>query len=563
MPQSGMADPKQCFRTDGSYNFKQRENWDYRHGYEFMSGMLGEADHKAEKARRKKLGTVDMPAPPIPLDTSMIDTIEKTASHIHSSQEPKVFERLIQERNKGKPGWSFMEEEGEGHDYFEFVKHCLERQVQPRPLAEKARKVQADRNVKQANTKSNAMAAGDVGMAAPVKEAKFMPGELMEVLGLKNKADYNGKIVRIIRYHKDVDRYEAIFEGGRYNTIVVKLREDNLMYTSVTEKEVKANQEAIPEGEIPNGTKVMVHSLQSEGARWMNGQNGVIVQWDKEGERYEVRLENTVGIKKVKPANIKPQLPEGWEEHFDEHLGKHYYLHVKSEKVTWKHPSFANTRASMGKVVEKMDGDLEEFDEETGKRSSKVDKEHTHYTVDDEEEGEGGFNLQALVAKVAEKEEKRLAAEDAGEDVEDSEEDGMHKVVKKRKKHKKSKITVEDVQEKVTQLLDQTMVNRATMKKDFTLLEGNFIALKEMDPVIERLEGSIEMDDEPEEEIMRAAFEVMLGGLDKACKLLDQLLNTKLQLVETNRIVDRIQAPTDSAICHGSNRSQAFWQMEL
>ncbi len=30
------------------------------------------------------------------------------------------------------------------------------------------------------------------------------------------------------------------------------------------------------------------------------------------------------------------------------------------------------------------------------------------------------------------------------------------------------------------------MVNRATMKKDFSLLEGNFIAVKEMVPIIER-----------------------------------------------------------------------------
>merc|ERR1719235_1608900 len=103
----------------------------------------------------------------------------------------------------------------------------------------------------------------------------------------------------------------------------------------ITEQELRLanSKEMIPEGELPNGTKVMVHSLQSEAARWMNGQNGVIVMWDKDTERYEIRLEGQTGIKKVKPANIKAELPEGWEEHFDEHLGKNYYLHVKSEKV--------------------------------------------------------------------------------------------------------------------------------------------------------------------------------------------------------------------------------------
>merc|ERR1712146_45682 len=117
------------------------------------------------------------------------------------------------------------------------------------------------------------------------------------------------------------------------------------------------------------------------------------------------------------------ELPEGWEEHYDEHLGKHYYLNTK--KVTWKHPSFVNARAQMGKVVEKMDGDLEEFDEETGKRRSKVDKNHQHYDIDDEEEGEGQFNLQELVKKVEMQEEKRLQAEERDEEVMSSEE-GMH-----------------------------------------------------------------------------------------------------------------------------------------
>merc|ERR1712039_1143952 len=154
--------------------------------------------------------------------------------------------------------------------------------------------------------------------------------------------------------------------------------------------------------------------------------------WDKTAERYEIRLNGTALIKKVKPANIKADLPEGWEEHYDEHLGKHYYLHVKTEKVTWKHPSFVNARAQMGKVFEKKDDDLEEYDEETGKRTSKVDKDHVHYAVDDEDEGEGGFDLQALVKKVEEKEERRLAAEEAGEELVESD-DGMHEVKKKRK----------------------------------------------------------------------------------------------------------------------------------
>merc|ERR1711896_14616 len=109
-------------------------------------------------------------------------------------------------------------------------------------------------------------------------------------------------------------------------------------------------------------------------------------------------------------------------------------------------------------------------------------------------------------------------------------------VQKKKKKNKKQKVSIDDLQETVTKLIDQTMVNRATMKKDFSLLEGNFIATKEMEPVIERLEAMIEMEDE-DDEVMRAAFEVMLSGLAKALKLLEQLANIRMQLIETRRVV--------------------------
>merc|ERR1712046_234624 len=244
----------------------------------------------------------------------------------------------------------------------------------------------------------------------------------------------------------------------------------------------------------------------------MNGQNGVIVMWDKDTERYEIRLNGMNNIKKVKPANVRAELPEGWEEHYDEHLGKYYYLHVKTEKVTWKHPAVANTRAQMGKVMEKKDEDLEEYDAD-GKRQSKVDKDHVHYDIDDQDEGEGGFDLQALVKKVEETELRREAAEEAGEEGYESD-DGMHKVQKKRKKkHTKEKISAEEIQIKVADLIEKTQVNRATMQKDFTLLEGFFVAQKEMDPVIERLESQLEFDDEPDDEVMRATFEVMLAGL--------------------------------------------------
>ena len=53
-----------------------------------------------------------------------------------------------QEKNKGREGWEFMSDGGEGNDYYKFCLHCLERHVDPRPLCEQARKVKEDREVK-------------------------------------------------------------------------------------------------------------------------------------------------------------------------------------------------------------------------------------------------------------------------------------------------------------------------------------------------------------------------------------------------------------------------------
>merc|ERR1712108_37671 len=95
-----------------------------------------------------------------------------------------------------------------------------------------------------------------------------------------------------------------------------------------------------------------------------------------EAERYEVRLDVNNDIKKVKAGNISAELPEGWEEHYDEHLGRHYYVNKQTQKVTWKHPTVANTRAKFGKVRENNAEELDEVE---------IDENRKTYEVDDEE----------------------------------------------------------------------------------------------------------------------------------------------------------------------------------
>lgn len=287
------------------------------------------------------------------------------------------------------------------------------------------------------------------------------------------------------------------------------------------------------QGEIPNSTRVEIRGLQSESARWLNGQKGIVVCWDKEGERYEIRLDFENQIKKVKAGNLKVELPEGWDEHWDEHLQRYYYMNNKTQKVTWKHPKkIFNQRAKFGKVQE---NNIEEWEEE----KVDLDADRVHYDIDDTEEMEGQFNLAALVKKVEELERKKEEAEERGEEFEDSD-DGMYSVAKAKKKKKKKKdVKVEDIESKILSLLEHTLVGRASVKKDWTLLEGHFIAVKELDPVVQKLEHAA-MVGNASDDTLKFGFETLLAALEKACILLGQLSKAKVTINELDKVVNRL-----------------------
>jgi len=230
----------------------------------------------------------------------------------------------------------------------------------------------------------------------------------------------------------------------------------------------------------------------------------------------------------VKAGNLRLEVPEGWEEHWDEHLGRHYYVNKTTQKVTWKHPTVTNQRGKFGQVREKLDQDLEEVE---------IDHERKHYEVDDQEEMEGQFNLQALVKKVEEQEERREKAEEAGEDVDSD--DGLHDIVKpKKKKPKKEKVSPESIVEKVLLLIEHTFVARESMKKDYSLLDGNFVA-RDMDPIIKKWEA-LERVSEADDALCKETFEVMLALIQRGAELLKELSQNRLQLSELNKVVNRV-----------------------
>jgi len=109
--------------------------------------------------------------------------------------------------------------------------------------AEKKNDAQKEEQVK-GNLSQEIFLAAGMGdeQKLPLKEAAFKNGELMEVVGLKNKPDYNGKFVRVMKYDSVAGRYEVQFEGGCYNTVAVKLREVNFMHPSMAQQNSSETQ---------------------------------------------------------------------------------------------------------------------------------------------------------------------------------------------------------------------------------------------------------------------------------------------------------------------------------
>mmetsp|Transcript_32880 Transcript_32880/g.97667 ORF Transcript_32880/g.97667 Transcript_32880/m.97667 type:complete len:408 (-) Transcript_32880:97-1320(-) len=106
----------------------------------------------------------------------------------------------------------------------------------------------------------------------------------------------------------------------------------------------------------------------------------------------------------------------------------------------------------------------------------------------------------------------------------------------KEKDKKKKEVTVEQLQVMVAKLVEETMVTRETMRKDFTLLEGNFVA-RELDPLLEQFKADPE---NPTDSLLRAVFETTLGLLEKGTSLMTQLRMNKIMINEVKKRIERL-----------------------
>jgi hypothetical protein len=80
--------------------------------------------------------------------------------------------------------------------------------------------------------------------------------------------------------------------------------------TRKTQNDVKQDGENVEDVEETNlsrlapDTVVMIHSLKSEAAQWMNGERGRVVRYIPASDRYEVRLDSDGSTKKMKQTNL-------------------------------------------------------------------------------------------------------------------------------------------------------------------------------------------------------------------------------------------------------------------
>eukprot|EP00392_Amoebophrya_sp_AT5.2_P013289 g13407.t1 len=459
---------------NGNYDFAKHQFREYQHDYSYLGGFLG-ADEVADKKKKQALqGKVDLLPRLPPKDATLRAMVEKFAARVISQEDPEFCEHSFftrdpqtyfflrekdgtsrkfeadkktgrvkdpkeksaaaarEEAAKSNPFHTSVEEEQEkARDYYQFVKHCSLRGVDFMPLVAKQQMVEADRIAKLADENPDA------------PEKKFLPGVRVEVIGLKAKPEYNGEFASVKSFVKESGRFQVVFE--KYGTEIA-VKPVNMV---MAQRQEKPEEEW--KHEIPKHARVIVQGLTSEGGKLLNGLKGEVVSYDDEKGRYNVKLDAQPGnVKKVvnlavcqstaplsagkdtsdcnstdfsstttiqvKQENLKCDLPPGWTEHWDEHMQKFFYRNTKTSRIQWKHPILKARVITTDK--QKMAGgtfDLNEAAEE-------ADFARQRYQTDDLNEGEGGFSLKDLVAKV-QREEERKRRRDAGEEIDSDEEE--------------------------------------------------------------------------------------------------------------------------------------------
>ena len=121
----------------------------------------------------------------------------------------------------------------------------------------------------------------------------------------------NGKEGRVQSFNGETMRYSIAVDAGEDDVLEKLPMSVNVKPANVRELKLQevdddpedAGEGRPPEGDIPNGSSVTVHGLQSEAARALNGMSGCVLSFNADKGRYDVDLEGQV--KAIKFENLR------------------------------------------------------------------------------------------------------------------------------------------------------------------------------------------------------------------------------------------------------------------
>jgi len=156
------------------------------------------------------------------------------------------------------------------------------------------------------------------------QDGNLSVGARVIIGNLRNHAEMNGCLGRVVEYNEELQRYEVRAEGGGQ---LFRVRPENLVPVEDDERSAapqqtrkgahKENAEPnvndsltnrTPRGEpgeanLEPGSVVKLVNLKT--ASWLNGEQAEIVSADRERQRYEIKLQMDGSVKKIRAENVE------------------------------------------------------------------------------------------------------------------------------------------------------------------------------------------------------------------------------------------------------------------
>ena len=173
-----------------NYDFNKREDTEYSHSYDYLSGVgLGRSEVQAELDRRAKLGTYDLDPVGPPSDAG---EVVKIANLIIGNKERESLVKKIGEV-KDKRLEFVWNDNHVNHKYFKWALHCIDRQVKDWQQIRPGQKKQ-------------------VKPSAAYSSVPIEVGNTVQIENIKARRELNGKVGIVVREENDpaVPRIELV-----------------------------------------------------------------------------------------------------------------------------------------------------------------------------------------------------------------------------------------------------------------------------------------------------------------------------------------------------------------